>query len=190
MASLLAKNYPGTEAEDYDSIKVGVDRLMNADPKVTTPIMVEKPASYHRRTHVFERGNWQRKGEEVSPNIPDLFNQDQQAYVNRLDLAKWLVSDENPLTARVMVNRIWARIFGVGIVPTVEDFGTMGELPTHPELLDWLAVQFTTENNWQFKQLIKSIVLSATYQQSAHTDTDAIEQDPENIWLARSPRLR
>lgn len=187
---VLSKKLPGIAAEEYENMQAGVDRLMNAKAKVTTPIMVEKPAAYQRTTHVFERGNWQRQGAEVPPNIPDLFNQSDRTYSNRLDLARWLVSNENPLTARVMVNRIWAKLFGVGMVSTLEDFGTMGELPTHPELLDWLALQFTNEQSWQLKQLIKSIVMSATYQQSAYTNTAALELDPENVWLARSPRLR
>lgn len=187
---LFSKKLPGAQRQEYDSIQANLDRLMNARAKVTTPIMVEKTDRYQRTTHLFERGNWQRKGTQASTDVPALFNPDNQVYASRLDLAKWLVSQDNPLTTRVMVNRIWAKLFGVGIVPTLEDFGTMGELPTHPELLDWLAIQFSSKQQWQFKTLIKSIVMSSTYRQSAHTTPEALQQDPENIWLARSPRLR
>ena len=187
---LFGKKLPKGGQENYATIQKSLDNLMNAKAKVTTPIMVEKSANYQRKTQVFERGNWLTKGAEVSSNIPHLFNTDKQSYTNRLDLAKWLVSKENPLTARVMVNRVWARFFGVGIVPTLEDFGTMGDLPTHPELLDWLALQFSKEQEWQFKKLIKSIVLSATYRQSSQTTELAMEKDPDNVWLARHPRQR
>lgn len=187
---LFGKKLPATPVELSDSIHHRIDWLMNATPKVTTPVLVEKPDSYKRTTHLFERGSWQRKGKVVLPSIPGLFNPKAQEYANRLDLAEWLVSADNPLTARVMVNRIWAKLFGRGIVSTTEDFGTMGESPTHPALLDWLALQFANEQSWHFKPLIKSIVTSATYRQSTHTSTEALEKDPENIWLARSPRLR
>ena len=187
---LFSKKLPGFQRQDYDSIQASLDRLMNARAKVTTPIMVEKTDHYQRTTHLFERGDWQRKGPQVSADVPALFNPDNRKYASRLDLAKWLVSQDNPLTTRVIVNRIWAKLFGIGIVPTLEDFGTMGELPTHPELLDWLALQFSNKQQWHFKKLIKSIVMSATYRQSANTSPEALQQDPENTWLARSPRLR
>jgi hypothetical protein len=99
------------------------------------------------------------------------------------------MDDENPLTARVLVNRIWARLFGVGIVETEEDFGSQGTMPTHPELLDWLAVDFR-ENGWSLKQILRTIVLSSTYRQSAATTVDKLDKDPQNRLLSRGPRFR
>ncbi len=187
---ILGNRLPGEEETGFAAAQNTFDNLMQAPPKVTTPIMVEKPASLHRTTQLFERGNWLQKGEIVEAGIPKLFNKNNATYTNRLDLAQWLVSEENPLTARVIVNRIWASIFGKGIVQTLEDFGTMGDLPSHPELLDYLALHFSGEQRWQFKKLIKSIVMSATYQQSSKMDATILEKDPNNLYLARSPRKR
>lgn len=167
-----------------------VDSLMQAKVSLSTPIMVEKPAAFSRTTHLFERGNWLVQGEKMYPQIPQIFQTEAKADQNRLDLANWLVSKQNPLSARVMVNRIWAQFFGKGIVATLGDFGTMGEAPSHPALLDWLAVNFREEQAWQLKKLMKLIVMSATYQQSAQTDQSTFEKDPDNQWLARSPRVR
>ncbi|WP_439475849.1 DUF1553 domain-containing protein, partial [Algoriphagus formosus] len=108
---------------------------------------------------------------------------------NRLGLAKWLFDQKNPLTARVFVNQIWQEIFGKGIVATPGDFGMQGELPSHPELLDWLALDFM-ENGWDIKRLVRQMVTSATYKQSAVIDDEKMEQDPENIFLSRAPRYR
>lgn len=108
---------------------------------------------------------------------------------NRLGLAKWTTDQQNPLTARVFVNQVWQEIFGRGIVKTTGDFGMQGELPSHPELLDWLAVDFM-EHGWNIKRLIKQLVMSATYRQSARTTTEKQKKDPENIYLSRGPRNR
>ncbi|MEM1070371.1 MAG: DUF1553 domain-containing protein, partial [Planctomycetota bacterium] len=108
---------------------------------------------------------------------------------NRLGLARWIVDAENPLTARVTVNRLWAEIFGQGIVTTPEDFGMQSAPPTHPELLDWLAREFMRQD-WSMKRIIKTIVMSSTYRQSAAVSSDAIAIDPSNRWLARGPRFR
>lgn len=180
----------GEELVDHGGIQALVDSLMQAPVSLTTPIMVEKPNGFRRTTHLFERGNWLNPGEIVSPQIPHLFRKEEKAEQNRLDLANWLVSDSNPLSARVMVNRVWAQFFGRGIVATLEDFGTMGAEPSHPALLDWLAVHFREDQAWQLKKLMKLIVMSATYQQSAQADQMAMEKDPDNQWLARSPRVR
>lgn len=110
--------------------------------------------------------------------------------MNRLGLAQWLISKDNPLTARVTVNRIWARMFGVGLVETEEDFGTQGELPSHPALLDWLAVEFRDTHHWSLKALCKTIVMSATYRQSSRVRPELRERDPRNRLLARGPRFR
>src|SRR5690606_8118797 len=121
---------------------------------------------------------------------PASFGKIESGKVNRLTFARWLVSNENPLTARVFVNRIWEQIFGFGLVETLEDFGSQGIPPTHPELLDWLAVQFRDRHQWHIKPLIKQIVLSATYQQSTDVTADMLEKDPYNKFLSRGARTR
>jgi hypothetical protein len=108
---------------------------------------------------------------------------------SRLDLAKWIVSDNNPLTARVIVNRFWAQFFGRGIVVSLENLGVQGDAPTHPELLDWLAADFR-ENNWNVKRLLRLILTSATYQQDSVVTRKHLDVDVDNVWLSRAPRLR
>lgn len=186
---LLGDRLPGSDAE-ADLIYTQIDKLLNASFKHSTPVMIEKLEDHQRVTKVFNRGSWLDQGQEVSTDIPELLNTGELDLQNRLDLAQWLVSKENPLTARVMVNRFWAKLFGTGIVATIEDFGTLGDYPTHPELLDWLAIQFSNDWNWSMKTLLKQMVLSATYQQSATVTPENQEKDPYNKWLARSPRVR
>jgi hypothetical protein len=123
------------------------------------------------------------------PGIPGVFKAGQQQVNNRLELAKWIVSKDNPLTARVTVNRYWEQLFGTGLVATAEEFGSQGDLPSHPELLDWLAVEFV-ENGWNMKQLLRSILLSATYRQSSKVSKELVQADPDNRLLARGPRFR
>lgn len=187
---LPSEKLPGEDTNDYDEIYLSIDNILNAPAKNTTPIMVEKPAAHSRQTNVYVRGNWMIKGDEVTAGIPKLLNYENRNFRNRLDLARWLVSDENPLTGRVMVNRFWAKIFGKGIVKTVEDFGTLGDYPTHPELLDWMALMFSGEWNWSIKTLLKNMVMSSTYLQSSKVSEDGQQKDPDNQWLARSPRVR
>ncbi len=158
------------------------------------PVTVERPASAQRGTHVFVKGNWMTLGEEVAPGVPGVMNELKVANENqqatRLDMAKWMTSRNNPLTARVMVNRLWHELFGRGIVATLGDFGTQGEMPTHPELLDWLSVRFMDDHQWHIKPLLKDIVTSATYQQSAVASKEDHLADHYNEWLARGPRNR
>ncbi|MEX2595133.1 MAG: PSD1 and planctomycete cytochrome C domain-containing protein [Anditalea sp.] len=143
-----------------------------------------------RKSFVLERGDYEAHGEEVSVGTPKSIMPFSEDYPkNRLGLSQWLFDRDHPLTARVFVNRIWQKIFGLGLVPTPGDFGMQGELPTHPELLDWLAVDFM-ENGWDIKRLIKKIVMSATYRQSSEVSIKKLEKDPENILVARFPRLR
>ena len=143
-----------------------------------------------RKTFVLDRGAYDAPVEEVTPGTPTSILPFPEAYEkNRRGLARWLFDKKNPLTARVFVNRIWQEIFGVGIVATPGDFGMQGRLPTHPELLDWLSVDFM-ENGWDVKRLIKIIVTSATYKQSSQVTERMISRDPENRWLARFPRYR
>jgi hypothetical protein len=157
---------------------------------VAVMVMQEMPTP--RDTYLLKRGLYDQpdKSQKLSPGLPAaLFPADRPQPKNRLELANWLVSPENPLTARVTVNRFWQQIFGVGLVKTSEDFGFQGEWPSHPELLDWLAVDFR-ENGWDVKRLMKQIVTSATYRQSAKVTPTLIERDPENRLLARAPRYR
>jgi hypothetical protein len=157
---------------------------------IATPVMLERPASRARKMYVFTRGNWLLKGNEVQPNVPKSLPNMQNLDKNRLGLAKWLVSANNPLTSRVIVNRFWEQLFGIGLVESLEDFGSMGAKPTHPELLDWLAVNFMTEQKWSVKSLLKTMVMSATYRQSNIISKELQEADPRNLLLARGPRVR
>ena len=143
-----------------------------------------------RKTYVLQRGVFNAYGEEVNPGTPNsILPFDDKYPKNRLGLAKWLFDRKNPLTARVFVNRIWQEFFGRGIVKTSGDFGMQGELPSHPALLDWLAVDFM-DHNWDIKRLVKQIVTSATYRQSVVTSKEKRDADPENIYLTRAPRYR
>ena len=150
-------------------------------------VMVMQEMSPRRKTHRLDRGAYDAPAEEVLPGLPDALSGTDPA--SRLDFARWLVSRDNPLTARVIVNRVWQMFWGTGIVKTVEDFGSQGEWPTHPELLDWLAVEFM-ESGWDLKALVKTIVTSATYQQSSRARETLLERDPDNRIFARGPRLR
>jgi hypothetical protein len=140
--------------------------------------------------HVLYRGQYDQMKDEVHPSVPTVLPpMPQSAPRNRLGLAQWLVNPANPLTARVTVNRFWQEIFGTGIVKTAEDFGSQGEPPSHPELLDWLAVNFR-ESGWDVKKTFRLMVTSATYRQSAETTKDKIEHDLDNRLLSRGPRFR
>ena len=147
-----------------------------------------------RATHVMIRGDFLRKGVEVKASTPGVLPK-AAATTSRLDLAKWIVTPENPLTARVTVNWVWGKFFGRGLVNTPDDFGTQGEKPSHPELLDWLASEFVAPADrgrraWSLKSLHKLIVTSATYKQSSVVRADALKRDPLNVLLARQSRLR
>lgn len=179
--------FPGKGKPGYDSAFARYNRLLKANPQ-TTPILVEANDALARKTHVFERGNWLVKGKEVKPAVPAIFQT--APATNRIQLADWLTSKNNPLTARVMVNRIWEQLFGAGLVETLEDFGTQGIPPTHQELLDHLAYSFMYEDGWSLKKLIRRIVVSATYRQQSMAAAEQIRKDPSNRWYARGPRYR
>lgn len=143
-----------------------------------------------RKTYILKRGVYDAHGPEVQPGTPKSILPFNNRYPkNRLGLAQWVFDKRNPLTSRVFVNRVWQELFGKGIVKTSGDFGMQGELPTHPELLDWLAVDFMT-HGWDIKRLMKQIVTSATYRQSAQVTPEKLKSDPDNILLARAPRYR
>ena len=153
-------------------------------------VMVMKESETPRDAFVLRRGAYDAPGEKVTPGVPSILPPLKENWENnRLGLARWLVDPSNPLTARVTVNRFWQNFFGVGLVRTVEDFGTQGERPVHPELLDWLAAEFV-ESGWDVKGLLKTIVMSTTYRQASKVTPELIEKDPENRLLARGPRYR
>ena len=180
---------PGINKPGYAKAKETLQQLLNANAQ-KTPIMQENPADFRRRTHMFDRGNWLTKGKEVQPGTPKILPSFASYPKNRLGLAQWLVSPENPLTARVTVNRFWEQLFGNGLVESMEDFGSQGTQPSHPELLDWLAMNFQHQQGWQVKKLLKLLVLSHTYRQSSVVTPELIEKDPANRLLARGPRFR
>lgn len=153
-------------------------------------LMVMKEMPTRKKAHVLLRGEYANKGEEVFPATPAaILPFPEQLPKNRYGLAQWLTHPKNPLTARVAVNRYWQNMFGMGLVKTAEDFGNQGELPSHPALLDWLAVSFM-ESGWDVKKLHKLMAMSMTFQQSAHTTPELREKDPENRLLARGPTKR
>ena len=152
--------------------------------------LVMQEMSNPRVAHVLKRGEYDQPGEAVEPGVPAVFPAfDPQLPNNRLGLAKWLVEPTHPLTSRVTVNRLWQQHFGIGLVKTAEDFGSQGEWPSHPELLDWLAVEFV-KSGWDVKAMHRLMVTSATYRQSADVATDSYREDPDNRLLARGPRHR
>ncbi|MEA1784692.1 PSD1 and planctomycete cytochrome C domain-containing protein [Arenibacter sp. GZD96] len=155
------------------------------------PIMVENNEQMARATQIFERGSWMVLGDTVQPGTPKSLNPFLQEWPqNRLGMSKWLVSKENPLTARTLVNRVWHQIFGRGIVASIEDMGTQSDPPSHPALLDWLSLRFMNEQEWQIKSLVKEIVMSGTYRQSSVATPELYQKDPHNELYARGPRLR
>jgi hypothetical protein len=182
---------------DPPNMKITTEDVKNVlqfiNKKDTAPVvvMVMQDSSKLRTTRVLKRGNYDAPTDTVSFNLPrTIMPYDTNVYgKNRLGLAKWLTDKKHPLTARVFVNRIWQEIFGRGLVKTSGDFGMQGELPSHPELLDWLAVDFMN-NGWNIKRLVKQIMMSATYRQSSEVSKEKINADPENIYLSHSPRLR
>ena len=163
---------------------------LDATNKAVVEVMVMEDRPAPRDTFVLKRGAWDQHGEKVSPGVPELLGKlPADAPADRLGLARWLVSPDNPLTARVIVNRYWQLLFGTGLVRTTEDFGVQGELPSHPELLDWLAVEFRG-SGWDLKRLLALIVTSNTYKQSSNVTPEVLERDPGNRLLARAPRYR
>jgi len=162
--------------------------------------MVMQDVAEPRPAHVLIRGAYDRPGESVPPGVPKALPTSIAAHdrATRLDLARWLLASDHPLTARVIVNRFWQQLFGNGIVKTVDDFGSQGDWPSHPELLDWLAVEFQGvadgrhpfSSRWDIKRLVRSVVTSATYRQSSQASADLLARDPDNRLLARGPRSR
>jgi hypothetical protein len=182
--------FPGRGKKGYDSMQKAWWHLLTKDLPAT-PVMVDNPAEMQRPTNVFVAGNWLVPGEKVQPGVPASLNPfPKGAPNNRLGLARWLTDKQNPLTARTMVNRLWEQLFGTGLVETLEDMGTMGAEPSHKALLDHLSWQYMHNWGWSTKRLLKEMVLSATYRQSAIVNKEALEKDPANKWYARGARVR
>ena len=194
------KGYEGdvtaSKPAKYPILKISDDEIKNVlsfinkkdTGMMTVSVLAEDTL---RKTYLLTRGVYDKPADEVFPSaIPAVMKFDENNYPpNRIGLAKWTTDKNNPLTARVFVNQVWQEFFGRGIVKTSGDFGMQGELPSHPELLDWLSVDFM-QNGWDIKRLVKQIVMSATYRQSAKTTSDKQKTDPENIYLSRGPRNR
>jgi hypothetical protein len=189
---LFYEKLPGEGQTGFEKVENSFIGLLNQQENISTiPVMVERPEGYQRKTHVFERGNWMVHGDEVAPGVPAAWNTlPKEVPRNRLGMAQWLSNRDNPLTARVLVNRLWAQLFGTGIVETLEDFGSQGFEPSHPELLDWLAVQMMEEHQWSIKKMLKQMVMSSTYRQSSKLSPELLELDPNNRLLTRGPRVR
>ena len=184
-----------TCARQGEALRAARVDLANAQERLRTltepqSTMVMAISDKPRETRILARGDYTQPGERVEPGVPStLPSLPKGAPANRLGLAQWLVMRENPLTARVAVNRTWKMLFGTGIVTTASDFGLQGALPTHPELLDWLAVDFI-ETGWDVKRLVRTIVMSETYRQDSRCNAAQLEKDPSNQLLARGPRFR
>ncbi|GAA4953130.1 DUF1553 domain-containing protein [Algibacter agarivorans] len=191
--TLLTKYYLSNNSSKYNKALKELENKRKVLVDSVEPIqqiMVMKEQKTPRQAYILDRGNYDAPTDSVFPNTPDkIFPMAEGLPKNRLGLAQWITEKNNPLTARVTVNRYWQNIFGRGLVNTSEDFGNQGELPSHPALLDWLAVTFM-ESGWDVKALHKTIMLSSTYQQSSIIDEELLAIDGENKWLARGPSTR
>ncbi|VTR94976.1 cytochrome c-containing protein : Hypothetical conserved protein OS=uncultured planctomycete GN=HGMM_F22C11C13 PE=4 SV=1: PSCyt1: PSCyt2: PSD1 [Gemmata massiliana] len=188
-AALKGKK-PDEMKPERDKLTALKKDLAAVKPLTSVPIMKELTGTARRKTKLQFRGNFMDLGDEVTEGTPAAFHAfPEKASRTRLEFAKWLVSAENPLTARVIANKFWEQIFGTGIVRTSEEFGAQGEQPSHPELLDWLATELVAQK-WDVKQFLKLIVMSTAYRQSAKVSPELFERDPENRLLARGPRVR
>ena len=186
----LAAHYRSV-APSLKTLREQITALEKSKPAApTVPVMQELSKDQQRKTWLMVKGNFLNKGDELSPAFPSAFHKlPDDVPRDRLGLAKWLVHPDNPLTARVAVNRFWAQLLGAGLVETEEDFGIQGELPSHPQLLDWLAVEFQ-QGGWDMKALLKLIVTSETYCQSSRVTPEMLAKDPRNRLLSRGARFR
>lgn len=164
--------------------------LLAMKPETSVPVMRQMEKAQQRQTFVQLRGNYKSLGDHVKAGVPAVFHAPPaDKPMDRLQLAEWLMDRENPLTARVMGNRIWEALFGLGIVRTSEEFGSQGDLPSHPELLDWVAIRYM-DLGWSSKRLLRELVLTNTYQQTSDVSQRNLDADADNVWLARGPRVR
>ena len=188
LVDLEDTSLPRIEADWAGTDMATLKARLASDGLLTAQVMVEMDTP--RETHIHIRGNFENKGERVSPGVPEAMGHIPDGVkVDRLSFARWLVDGQNPLVARVFVNRLWQQFFGTGLVRTVEDFGNQGEWPSHPELLDWLAVEFV-ESGWDMKHMVQLIVSSETYQQVSKVEEELQSRDVYNRLLARGPRHR
>jgi Protein of unknown function (DUF1549)/Protein of unknown function (DUF1553)/Planctomycete cytochrome C len=189
--SWIAQAQNAQRAQSIDRLK-DLYKQLAAIPSVPLPVMVEQQPYERRATLEFERGNFLNKvGPDLAPDVPAIFPKlPEGAPRNRLTLAKWFFQPDQPLTARVAVNRYWQELFGTGIVETQENFGSVGEEPSHPELLDYLALHFENDLHWDMKALLRELVTSATYRQSSATTPQLTDKDPRNRLLAHGPQQR
>ena len=184
----LADPYMKITPKEVDGV-LGFINLQKSEMK-EVPVMVMKEMEVPRSAYILDRGVYDQPTLEVFPDTPKSVLEFSNQYPkNRLGLSEWLFEAEHPLTSRVAVNRLWQRMFGTGIVNTSFDFGNQGALPTHPELLDFLAIKYRTEG-WDTKKMLKYIAMSSTYKQDTHSTKEKLDKDPENKYLARAPRLR
>ncbi|SNY95472.1 PSD1 and planctomycete cytochrome C domain-containing protein [Flagellimonas pacifica] len=187
-AQIIPKPYMTISKQDAEGVLSFVNMTTASMPKVDVMVMQEMPQP--RETFILNRGVYDQPTDQVFPETPEAILPFPKEFPkNRLGLSKWLFHKDNPLTARVAVNRIWQRMFGKGLVESSYDFGNQGALPSHPELLDFLAIKFM-EDGWDLKQIMKYMAMSATYQQSSEISKEMAEKDPENTYLARASRLR
>ena len=188
--SIILDNVIGQQITEVDERKKRLAELRKELDALQTSTMVMQDAEVPTSTHIMIRGDYTTPGKPVEPGVLSALHPiDNFSEPNRLGLARWLTSADNPLTARVAVNRIWAEIFGKGLVSTPGDFGMRGSAPSHPRLLDWLAVDFV-EQGWSIKRLIRTLVLSSTYQQTSIANEALQQSDPSNELYARGPRFR
>ena len=184
------KDFPRGTATEHQHFQRTFLQLVNLQPE-SVPVMIENPKDMQRKTNVFLRGNRLTLGEEVQPMVPESLNDfPKGAPRNRMGFAQWIVSKENPLTARTLVNRVWAQLFGSGLVEPLGDMGTQSTAPIHRELLDYLALDLMNEKKWSMKKLVREIVLSGTYKQASTRNDENVQKDPENHYFARGPRFR
>ncbi len=201
LAAFYAKNLAKSNEVARNELADLRARLAALKPETSVPILRDVETKAQRETYVQLRGNYKSLGPKVTAGVPQVFSNgdskpgeaervtDEATSMNRLQLAKWLVDRKNPLTARVWVNRLWESLFGLGIVRTSEEFGSQGDAPTHPELLDWLACEFM-DSGWDSKRMLKLLVTSQTYQQTSQVTAESLAADKDNIWLSRGPRVR
>ncbi|MDZ4850776.1 MAG: PSD1 and planctomycete cytochrome C domain-containing protein [Pirellulaceae bacterium] len=195
--SAIAENYSEaipnspTDSPQIAALRKSLATLESQrDKKPMLKTLVMRDIEQPRMSTMYSRGDFRSPGDSIAPHTPAVLHRyESSGSNNRLTLAKWLVSSENPLVSRVVVNRLWLEVFGAGLVATPEDFGLKGDLPTHPDLLDWLAIEFV-ENGWSQKQLLRTILVSQTYRQSSKITPELLDRDPNNALLARGPRVR
>ncbi len=182
-------SYWRTTVKEWEEANRRIERLWSRHPEGTTQFTLQERTT-PRQTFVLERGDFLKPLDPVTPGTPDFLHAfDADGPPTRLDFARWLVARDSPTTARSIVNRIWQAYFGRGLVETPEDLGTTGSPPSHPRLLDWLAVELM-DHGWRWKPIHRLIVMSSVYQQSSHVSPAAFQRDPDNRWLARGPRFR